>query len=142
EQWLIAQMGGRPMVLPDSLLEVLHTPVIDTPSERMFSNWRRARVKKASYALGWRVYDYAGHTLIFHAGAVKGYRSMIGFFPEYHAGVVVLWNCESNTPAGLMPELLDSLLGLPHEDWAGLDRPEHPVQRKPRHVKRRAHRKH
>ncbi|MGH8191314.1 MAG: serine hydrolase domain-containing protein [Rhodanobacteraceae bacterium] len=136
EQWLIAQIGGRPAVLPDALLEVLHAPVIATPSERMFSNWRRARVKKASYALGWRVYDYAGHTLIFHAGAVKGYRSMIGFFPEYHAGVVVLWNCESNTPSGLMPMLLDAFLGLKHEDWAGLDRPEHPV-RKPVHRRTR-----
>lgn len=141
EQWLIAQMGGRPMVLPDSLLEVLHSPIIDTPTERMFSNWRRARVKKASYALGWRVYDYAGETLIFHAGAVKGYRSMIGFFPKYHAGVVVLWNCESNTPAGLMPMLLDDLLGLPHEDWAELNKSERPAARKPRHT-RRAKRKH
>ncbi len=134
EQWLIAQMGGRPMVLPDSLLDVLHAPIVDTPTERMFSNWRRARVNKASYALGWRIYDYAGETLIFHAGAVKGYRSMIGFFPKYHAGVVMLWNCESNTPSGLMPMLLDALLGLPHEDWAELDRPEHPARRKPRHV--------
>jgi beta-lactamase class C len=144
EQWLIAQMGGRPMVLADSLLDALHAPIIDTPSERTFSNWRRARVKHASYALGWRVYDYAGHTMIFHAGAVQGYRSMIGFLPEYHAGVVVLWNCESNTPAGLLPELMDSLLALPHEDWAGLDRTGRPVARKarphraahPRHRKR------
>ncbi|HET7163109.1 MAG TPA: serine hydrolase domain-containing protein [Rhodanobacteraceae bacterium] len=136
EQWLIAQMGGRPMVLPDALLDVLHAPIIATPTERMFSNWRRARVKQASYALGWRVYDYDGETLIFHAGAVKGYRSMIGFFPKYHAGAVVLWNCESNTPAGLMPELLDALLGLPHQDWAQLDRPEHPVRR---HTRRSRH---
>jgi beta-lactamase class C len=69
---------------------------------------------------------------------------MIGFLPEYHAGVVVLWNCESNTPAGLLPELMDSLLALPHQDWAGLDRSERPVARKarshrtthPRHRKR------
>ncbi|MGH8115116.1 MAG: serine hydrolase domain-containing protein [Rhodanobacteraceae bacterium] len=141
EQWLIAQMGGRPMVLSDALLEVLHAPVIDTPTERMFSNWRRARVKKASYALGWRVYDYDGHTLIFHAGAVQGYRSMIGFFPEYRAGVVVLWNCESNTPAGLMPMLLDALLGLPHEDWADLDRPDHPARRTDHHARHHPRRK-
>jgi beta-lactamase class C len=138
EQWLIAQMGGRPMVLPDALLEVLHAPIIETPTERMFSNWRRTRVKKASYALGWRVYDYAGETLIFHAGAVQGYRSMIGFLPKYRAGVVLLWNCESNTPAGLMPELLDALLGLPHQDWAELDRPERAVRS--RHIRRARHR--
>jgi beta-lactamase class C len=130
EQRRIAQMGGRPMVLPEALLEVLHAPIIDTPSERMFSNWRRARVKKASYALGWRVYDYEGHTLIFHAGAVQGYRSMIGFFPEYHTGVVVLWNCENGSPSGLMPMLLDAFLGLQHEDWAGLDRRPRSSRRK------------
>ncbi|HEX7369306.1 MAG TPA: serine hydrolase domain-containing protein [Rhodanobacteraceae bacterium] len=144
EQWLIAQMGGRPLVLPNSLLEVLHTAVISTPTERMFSNWRRARVKKASYALGWRVYDYDGHTMIFHAGAVQGYRSMIGFLPDSHVGVVVLWNCESNTPAGLLPELMDAMLGLPHEDWAGLDRSEHPArkERSIHHVTRHKRRKH
>lgn len=139
EQWLIAQMGGRPMVLPESLLDVLHSPVVDTPSERMFSNWRRARVKKAAYALGWRVYDYAGETMIFHAGAVKGYRTMIGYFPRYRAGVVVLWNCESNTPAGLLPELMDALLGLPHEDWAGLDQAEHTAKPKPHRKRRHSH---
>ncbi|MGH8146734.1 MAG: serine hydrolase domain-containing protein [Rhodanobacteraceae bacterium] len=137
EQWLIAQMGGRPSVLPDSLLEVLHSPVIATPGERLFSNWRRARVEKASYALGWRVYDYAGHTLIFHAGAVQGYRSMIGFFPEYHTGAVVLWNCESPTPSGLMPMLFDALLGLPHQDWAGLNKVDHPARRRHRSARRK-----
>lgn len=139
EQWLIAQMGGRPMVLPASLLEVLHEPVIDTPTERMFSDWRRTRVKHAAYALGWRVYDYAGETLIFHAGAVQGYRSMIAFLPKYHAGVVVLWNCESNTPTGLVPMLVDALLGLPHQDWAGLDSPERPVRHRARRTTRRHH---
>lgn len=141
EQWLIAQMGGRPGVLPHALLEVLHAPVIATPGERYVSNWRRARVRAASYALGWRSYDYAGHTLVFHAGAVQGYRAMIGFFPEYHIGVVVLWNCEKGAPAGLMPMLFDDLLGLPHEDWSALDTPARKPS--PRHTKRHAHhRKH
>ena len=123
EQWLIAQMGGRPMVLPAAVLEVLHAPGISTPSERVASPWRRARVSDANYALGWRVYDYAGHTLIFHAGAVQGYRAEIGFFPEYHVGMVVLWNCECAEPAGLMPMVFDKLLGLPEVDWAGLNAP-------------------
>ncbi|HET7561479.1 MAG TPA: serine hydrolase domain-containing protein [Rhodanobacteraceae bacterium] len=142
EQWLIAQMGGRPTVLPQALLEVLHAPVVDTPGERFVSNWRRARVSKASYALGWRTYDYAGHTLIFHAGAVKGYRAMIGFFPEYHVGAVVMWNCEDGAPAGLMPMLFDALLGLPHQDWSALDnyKPGH-AHKSTRHHARPAHRR-
>ncbi len=120
EQWLIAQMGYRPDVLPPSLLKVLHTPGINTPSETWATPWRRARVDHAHYALGWRVYDYSGHTLIFHAGAVKGYRTEIGFFPEYDIGMVIMWNSTDPVPAGLMPMFFDSLLGLPHVDWAGL----------------------
>jgi len=85
--------------------------------------WRRARLTDAHYALGWRVYEYAGETLIFHAGAVAGYRTMIGFFPKYHAGVVTLWNSTGATPSGLMPMVFDELLGLPHVDWAGVEGP-------------------
>ena len=121
EKWLIAQMGGRPDVLPTSLLDVLHAPGISTPSELHATPWRRARLTNAHYALGWRVYEYGGETLIFHAGAVAGYRTMIGFFPKYHVGVVTLWNSTGPTPSGLMPMVFDGMLGLPHVDWAGIE---------------------
>ncbi len=121
EKWLIAQMGYRQDVLPDSVLDILHAPGINTPGETTSTPWRRARVTDAHYALGWRVYDYAGETLIYHAGAVAGYRTMIGFFPKYRAGVVTLWNSTGPTPSGLMPMVLDELLGLPHVDWADIE---------------------
>lgn len=121
EKWLIAQMGGRQDVLPTSLLDVLHAPEIATPSELRATPWRSARLTDAHYALGWRVYQYGGETLIFHAGAVAGYRTMIGFFPKYNAGVVTLWNSTGPTPSGLMPMVFDDLLGLPHVDWAGIE---------------------
>ena len=121
EKWLIAQMGGRPDVLPPALLQVLHTPGVVTPTELYATPWRRARLTAAHYALGWRVYEYGGQTLIFHAGAVAGYRTMIGFFPKYHVGVVTLWNSTGPMPGGLMPMVFDDLLGLPHVDWAGVE---------------------
>jgi beta-lactamase class C len=121
EKWLIAQMGGRPDVLSDALLEVLHAPGVATPSELRATPWRRARLTAAHYALGWRVYKYAGETLIYHAGAVAGYRTMIGFFPKYHFGVVTMWNSTGPTPSGLMPMIFDDLLGLPHVDWAQIE---------------------
>jgi beta-lactamase class C len=120
-KWLIAQMGERPDVLPSTLLATVHTPLVETPSERRATPWRRARLDDAQYALGWRVYDYAGQTLIYHAGAVQGYRSMIAFFPKYRFGAVMLWNCECALPGGLMPMLLDRYLGLHQVDWAGLE---------------------
>lgn len=120
-KWLIAQMGGRPDVLSNDLLTTLHTPMISTPTELRATPWRRARLTDASYALGWRIYEYGGQTLVFHAGAVQGYRSMIAFFPKQKFGAVMLWNCECVVPGGLMPMLLDRYLGLPRVDWAGLD---------------------
>ncbi|MFI4968938.1 MAG: serine hydrolase domain-containing protein [Lysobacterales bacterium] len=121
EQWLIAQMGGRPNVLSPALLTQLHTPLVETAREMHASAWRRGRLNDAQYALGWRIYDYAGTTLVFHAGAVQGYRAMIAFLPKYRFGAVMLWNCESGMPAGLMPMLLDRYLGLPEVNWAGID---------------------
>jgi len=112
-QWLIAQTGHRPDVLPESLLATLHAPVIDTPSELHGSSWRRERLDAAGYALGWRVYDYAGHRVVFHGGAVQGYRGVVALLPERDLGIAILWNSESALPSGLLPTILDSAIGLP-----------------------------
>ena len=143
EKWLIAQMGGRQDVLPTSLLNVLHAPGVATPSELRPTAWRRARLTDAHYALGWRVYEYAGETLIYHAGAVAGYRTMIGFFPKYHAGVVTMWNSSGPTPSGLMPMVFDELLGLPHVDWAQIEsEPKKPASPRGKHRKARPKQRH
>ncbi len=120
-QWLIAQMGGRPDVLPISMLDELHKPLVDTPRELRSSPWRRGRLTDAHYGLGWRVFDYAGETMIFHGGAVQGYRSLIAFLPKYRFGMVMLWNNETGLPSGLMPMVMDRYLGLPATNWAGID---------------------
>src|SRR5690242_3271208 len=143
EKWLIAQMGGRPDVLSPAALAMLHSPGVRTPTELHSSPWRNGRLTAAHYALGWRVFTYGGETLVYHAGAVEGYRTMIGFFPKYHAGVVTMWNAGVPTPSGLMPMVFDSLLGLPHVDWAGLEKnvPDRAPAR-PRRVRTRRHRRH
>ncbi len=121
-QWLIANMGGRPDVLPGSLLEELFMPVVDTPYEIRGNGWRRQRLDSASYGQGWRIMDYAGERLVFHAGAVQGYRAMLGFLPEHRFGIAVLWNSEAAAPSGLMATTLDRYLELPSRDWLNLDR--------------------
>ena len=123
-QWLVAQTGHRPDVLPESLLATLHAPVIDTPTELRGSSWRRERLGAAGYGIGWRVYDYAGHRVVFHGGAVQGYRASIALVPERDLGVVILWNSTSGVPSGLMPTILDSAIGLPTGDWLDLDEDE------------------
>lgn len=121
EEWLIAQMGGRPGVLPMPLLDLMHSPQIVTAHEQNTTPWRRARLLAAHYGLGWRVFDYAGETMVFHAGAVQGYRGVVGFLPRYRFGVVMLWNSESPLPSGLLPMVMDRYLGLPAVDWAGVE---------------------
>lgn len=120
QQWLIAQMGGRPDILGPELLQELHKPLVRTPRDMSTTPWRRGRLLEAQYGLGWRIYDYAGEPLVFHAGAVQGYRAIIGFLPDRQLGIVMLWNCESAAPNGLMPMLFDRYLGLPSVDWAGV----------------------
>ena len=120
-QWLIAQSGRRPDVLPPALLATLQQPLVSTPRETRTSSWRRQRLDDAGYALGWRVYEYAGHRVVFHAGAVQGYRGAMALMPERDLGVVLLWNGESSLPTGLVPTILDSAIGLTPQAWLDVD---------------------
>lgn len=120
-QWLIAQGGHRPDVLPAPLLATLHAPLVSTPGEVRGSSWRRARLSAASYAIGWRVYDYAGHQLVFHGGAVQGYRGLVALLPERDLGVAILWNSESSLPSGLLPTIIDRAIGMPAQRWLDVE---------------------
>ena len=116
-QYLIAQTGHRPDALPAPLLATLHSSLIETPGELRGASWRRTRLSSAGYALGWRVFDYAGHDLIFHGGAVQGYRGAMALLPDRDLGIAILWNSESALPSGLLPTIIDSALGLGDGQW-------------------------
>ncbi len=121
-QWLLAQTGHRPDVVPAPLLATLHAPLVDTPGEIRGSSWRRQRINSAGYGLGWRAYDYAGQRLVFHGGAVQGYRGVIAMLPDRDFGIALLWNGESSLPTGLLPTILDQALGLPSDRrWLDID---------------------
>lgn len=120
-QWLLAQGGHRADVLPAPLLATLQSPIVGTPGEMRGASWRRERLNAAGYGLGWRVYDYSGHRLVFHGGAVQGYRGLMAMLPERDFGVVVLWNSNSSLPSGLLPTILDRAIGLPSHPWLDVD---------------------
>jgi beta-lactamase class C len=107
-RWAQANLGAFPDVLPRSLLEVQHTPVVETPRGNYFNRW--PRVQKAYYGLGWRVMDYAGVRVIHHGGGVRGYRSEMVLVPEYDIALVVLFNAETPLANEVVPRFLDSLL--------------------------------
>jgi beta-lactamase class C len=119
-RWMQAQMGAMPGAIPDAVLDTIHKP-------RIFTDRRRGQFNQAmgasQYALGWRDYNYRGHRLVGHQGAVMGYRATVLFDPERKAGVALLWNSQSGRPVGLQLEMLDRLYGFAYRDWLGIDAP-------------------
>jgi len=118
--WLIAQMGNRPDVLSAAALAEAHRSRIDTPPETSRQRTLKTPVTQTAYGLGWRVYRYAGRTLITHTGGVEGFFAQIGWLPDQKAGIVVLSNTRGSRAARIMPTWLDYQLGLPKTDWLRL----------------------
>ncbi|WP_156678689.1 serine hydrolase domain-containing protein [Sphingomonas profundi] len=119
--WMRAQMGEMRNVLPMRVLETIHRPRVSTASATKRGAAFRRELTDGYYALGWRDYQYAGHAIVGHRGAVRGYRSMIAFDPKTKDGVAVLWNSESNKPVGLQLEVFDMLYRRPFKDWMELE---------------------
>lgn len=119
--WLRANLGGMPEVIPDTTRELLWTERVETRRELFRGRWRRTRLDGAHYGYGWRIYDYAGERVIFHAGSVQGYGAQIAIVPRMNVGVVAVWNSQSRRPWGITATFLDALLGLKPEDWLRLE---------------------
>lgn len=118
-QWLKAQLGAYPQDISPAVLDAIHTPLIKTPGE-IRPGWRQQRVKSAYYGLGWRVFDYQGHKMVFHGGMVKGFQNTIAFMPDEGVGIVILTNSGSQVASLLTAKFFDLYLGLPQKDWSGI----------------------
>ncbi len=94
-EWLMANLGYKPKVLSPALLKLLTTPKINTKKDLKRRFWRKY-LTDAHYALGWRVYQFKGHPIIYHGGWVEGFRAEIGYCPTLNIGFAFLINAESN----------------------------------------------
>lgn len=94
-KWLIANLGNNPEVLSPALLSELTTPRIKTKKDLRRRYWRE-HLTDAHYGYGWRIYQFAGHPIIYHSGWVAGYRADIGYSPTLDIGFAILINAESN----------------------------------------------
>lgn len=120
-KWMLAQLGHNSEVLSSALLQDIQKPIVYTEDQLRSRGWR-TQVFTANYATGWRVFDYSGKKMIYHAGAVQGYRIMTALIPEKKFGVTVMWNANTYIPSGFMPMIVDKKLGFPTTDWVGLDK--------------------
>jgi beta-lactamase class C len=119
-QWLNAQLGNAPEVLPPEVLDLIHAPQVSTPTETQRMRGALPGLKSSHYAYGWRVYDYAGQTVVAHGGSVDGYGAQIMFLPGRNTGIVVLSNARSKRLWGIAPMYLDLVLGRAPSDWLAL----------------------
>ena len=49
-----------------------------------------------SYALGWAIYNWNGHTVVEHNGGSDGISALVSFIPDRHVGFVFLANTSPN----------------------------------------------
>jgi len=116
-RWMQVQVNGAPDIVSPSILATTHSPVVRTEREDRRNRRYAQRISNTHYAQGWRVYDYAGHTVVTHRGAVRGYRAMIMFDPALRTGVVALWNSGNGRPFGIAMDAFDQLYDLPDANW-------------------------
>ena len=123
-RWLLIQLGAGK--LPDSdgrlFSEAAHAqmwnPVQIQPISPAPEVLKLAQPMLSAYALGWDVQDYRGTRIIWHGGAVLGFKTAVVLIPGKNVGFAIEINSEdSELVVGLMYELLDHYLALPNNEW-------------------------
>ena len=117
-QWLLAQTGHRPEVLPAPLLATLHAPVVATPSEIRGASWRRSAAdhRRLCARLA-RLQLFRPPAWSSTAARCRAIAARWRCCRSSDLGVVILWNSESALPGGLLPTILDNALGMSGGQW-------------------------
>ncbi|MGH8319685.1 MAG: serine hydrolase [Steroidobacteraceae bacterium] len=122
--WLIMLLAdGRyrgEKVLDPSVIQAMETPQALIQADSDLAGWLHTQTPDTrfyTYGLGLFLQDYGGHELVWHAGDIDGMASALALVPDEHLGVVVLSNMNENrAPEGVMFDVLEDYLGLPHRD--------------------------
>ena len=106
EQWLLALLGQKPEMMPDTIITSLSTPVIYTPLKWRYTRyWKPFRER--FYSLGWRIYNYQGRQIVYHGGYIRGYRAEIAFCAEENIGIAFLQNSPNGLASRCVPTFFD-----------------------------------
>jgi CubicO group peptidase (beta-lactamase class C family) len=122
-KWLAVQLahgklpdGSR--LFSEAAHEQMWKPVVLLPVSSLGEAFKLTEPMFQTYALGWDVQDYRGTKIVWHGGAVFGFKAAVVLIPAKDVGFSIVINSEDGELArGLMYELLDHYLGLPREDW-------------------------
>jgi hypothetical protein len=125
--WLRLQLGngeweGKRLVSEENLRETRLPQMVirpTTPTEREALDL--TETTQQTYGMGWTIWDYRGHGMHSHGGAIDGFRSTLALAPRRNVGVVVLVNgAPTEAHTAIRNALLDRLLGLEPKDWNAL----------------------
>ncbi|HZR42111.1 MAG TPA: serine hydrolase [Ktedonobacteraceae bacterium] len=107
---LLSEAQFNQLVMPQIITPDL--PTLFTKYEELF-HW--------TYAHGWFVSSYRGHTMLQHGGNIDGFSALVTFLPDDQLGIVTLTNLDSNFATEIVTfSLCDRLFGLSDVPW--LDR--------------------
>lgn len=86
------RVGTKRLIRPETFTELV-TPQMRAPREE-YPALGLARPMFFSYALGWFVQEYHGHTIWMHTGSIDGMSAIIGLMSDRRVGVYVLANLD------------------------------------------------
>lgn len=129
--WLRLQLGsgefqGQRLVSEANLLETRSPQMVIRPEPAEKAVLELTGTTQQTYGMGWSIWDYRGHSVHGHGGAIDGFRSVLILAPRREVGVVVMVNgAPTNGHTAIRNALLDRLLGLEPRDWNALLKPYH-----------------
>nr|WP_237709688.1 serine hydrolase domain-containing protein [Microbulbifer agarilyticus] len=109
-QWLKAQLGAYPEVLPPEVIDDLTTERVETRRHLRHRIWRDY-IDHAGYGLGWRLYTVGDDRIVFHGGWVAGFRAAIAYSEKRKVGIVILMNAESRVISDLTANFIADITG-------------------------------
>ncbi|MEO1049006.1 MAG: serine hydrolase domain-containing protein [Bacteroidota bacterium] len=102
-KWLKGLISESDALLEEKSINDVFEPVVTISKYKYRRNW--PTLKKAHYALGWRVLELEDDTIIYHGGYVNGYRAEIAISKKHNLGICVLANAPSGFAGRSVPAL-------------------------------------
>ena len=122
-RWIQVQLGhgaipGGGRLFSEVQSTEMWRPHTLEPNPPLPSELAALRPNFQTYALGWEVRDSRGARVVWHAGGVFGYTTIVCLLPDRNVGFAITINAEDSIARmGLMYELLDHYLDAPAQDW-------------------------
>jgi len=122
-RWLTLQLahgrlpgGGR--LFSEAAHAAMWRPEVIQPIDPVPPSLAATQPSYSLYAPGWEIQDYRGTRIVWHSGAVFGFKTVVVMIPDRDVGFAIELNSEDGELArGLMFELLDHYLEMPRGDW-------------------------